>query len=153
MTSTKTILGLVVLLGWPCLGLGSRADAGFVVGTSIEAVEGDQSSSWEWVVRSFRRSDDNAPRRQAPEWTGSSVPQDTLPPGTPVPTRGPRLANPDGEGCHSNAPSGPNGPSLVMNVNSRPALAQPTRVGLLFLSDSPYQPDPPGSRLFRPPRS
>jgi len=135
----KSLIGLLVLLAWPCLGLGGSARAAFVITLGAdEALVSGASSGGAGEEGGSR--DTGTPGR-------ASLPRHLVPAGPsfqPSSTAG---------GTTSSGPgAGPGGPGLVGLLIADSPRLQSVGTGILFLSDERFKPPPFASRLFRPPR-
>jgi len=156
----KPILGLIVLLAGPCLGLGGRAEASFALARSALAPERPPVSlglEFQLVLNGEEPVEPEAPcsstsatSEPAPVAPGESP----RPPARyhhilPVPTG---LSN--GTSSAGSPPSGPgSGTGLIFILPSDCAMPGGGESGRLFLADERLNPPPFPSRLFRPPRS
>jgi hypothetical protein len=154
----KPILGLIVLLAWPCLGMGSRVEAGFALGRSafiLERSAGSLGVEFQLVL--------NGDEPAEPEETTTSAAGNETPPPSPRDTPrapGRQVALPSGPGGASpggstagSPPSGPgSGTGLTFILSSDFSVQGADPSGRLFLADERLKEPPFASRLFRPPR-
>jgi hypothetical protein len=154
----KPILGLIVLLAWPCLGLGSRAEAGFALEAATPTAErtpGSLGFEFHLIL--------NGEEPAKPEETCSSTGSEKAPaPFTPgdaprSPYRDLLLVPGGLSNGASSAGSPPStgpgsGPALSFVVPSGIGTTEADSSGRLFLADERIKPPPFDSRLFRPPR-
>jgi len=156
----KPILGLIVLLAWPCLGLGGRAEASFALGGSALTPErspgspgfelqlvlnGDVADEPPLTHSAAGMAKETLPLAPGDSPRAPSAPRDLL----PVP------GGPSTNGASTGTPSAGPGSgatlSFILPLGSLVPGADPS--GLLRLADERLKPPPFASRLFRPPRS
>jgi hypothetical protein len=155
----KLILALLVLLTWPCLGAGSRAQASFAFGRSALAPERIPGSPG-FEFRLILSGDEPVEPDGAPPSSGLG---EEITPVTPRDaSRGPAMPAhlfpiPGGfstgttsTGIPSSGPGPGPGLPFVLPLGAETPRAGLT--GLLFLANERFNPPPFASRLFRPPR-
>jgi len=156
----KLILGLIVLLAWPCLGWGSRVEASFALGRSVLPSERSASSPGFELQLVLNGGETSEPEVSYSSWgTGKETtplePHDS--PRAPLPPRDilSVLAGSFNTGASSTSapPVGPGsgaGLSFILPLGS--LVSRASQSGLLFLADERLDSLPFASRLFRPPR-
>jgi len=157
----KPILGLFVLLAWPCLGWGSRAEASFALGKSALAPEGSPGEPGFELRLVLNGMEAGEPERTS---SSSSLGKETTPFGPGDPPRTPEtprdfLPVPGGSlthgatstGAPSAGASAATGLPFILPLGSLLLGGGPPR--RLFLADERLNPQPIASRLFRPPRA
>jgi hypothetical protein len=154
----KPILGLIVLVAGPFLGLSGRAEAGFALGKSALAPErspGSMGFEFQLVLNGDEPAEPEGTSRMTgtADETSPLVPCD--PPRQPAPHRD--LLIPGGlshgassAGSPSPGPSSGTGLSFILPVDS--GVSGGDLSGRLFLADERFNPPPFASRFFRPPR-
>jgi hypothetical protein len=158
LPGTKQLLGLFVLLIWPCLGLGSRAEASFALTPPAQK----RTPGWLGVeVRLYLNGDETEQPGAAPGNGPREDPSPITPNDAHLRLRLLRdlLAvpcGPQGEGSSSSGSSSPGSGSgsgmscLCLPLGSAGPQTEPS--ARLFLADERYRPPSFASRLFRPPR-
>ena len=156
----KPILGLIVLLAGPCLGLGGRVEASFALGKSALAPErspGSLGFEFQLVLNGDEPAEPEVPcpttgtaKEPAPFMPGDS-------PRAPVPHRD-LLLVPGGltngassTGSPSSGPGSGTGLTFILPVDF--GVFGDSQSVRLVLADERFNPPPFASRLFRPPRA
>jgi hypothetical protein len=155
----KPILGLIVLLTWPCLGLGSRAEASFALGRShLTSGRSAGASGFELqLVLNGEETESKASPSSLGMGKESTPFAPSEPSRAPFPPRNllPRFidlltAGESSTGTSSTGPSsGPGLPFILPSGLLGPGVDQS---GILLLADERVSPPSSASRLFRPPR-
>jgi hypothetical protein len=155
----KPILGLIVLLAWPCLGLGGRVEGSFALGNSALAPERPPNSlgyEFELVFNGDQPAEAERPCSKpcTAKETAPLIPGDS--PRTPVP-HSDLLLVPGGlshggtsASSPSSGPSSGTGLTFILPVDFG-VLGDQQSVRL-FLADERFNPPPFAFRFFRPPR-
>jgi len=155
----KPILGLIVLLAWPCLGWGGRAEASFALGRSALTPERAPGSPGFELRLVLNGDADESPvthssagmaKETVPLAPGDS-PRAPSPPRDLLPVPGGSPANGASTGTPSAGPGSGTGLSFIMPLACLVPGTGPS--GFLFLGDDRLDPPPSASRLFRPPRA
>lgn len=147
----KPLLGLVVLLAFPWLGLGSSARASFVVGqfgsdrAKSSAVPLDNEGTG-CGTSSARTGHEDRPGEEESPWANS--PSRWLLAAWP----GLQTGSSTGGASAPGSASGPGGAGLVGILTLASPSLGPEGAERLFLCDERFKPPPFCSRLFRPPR-
>lgn len=143
----RSLLPLTVLVAGPLLGLGGRAQAGYVPQTSLSV--GTHADLF--GVADAEETESAAADVALP---GDDLPTRFEPPGLPLQESPSFGLIPSGAGSQPSpgAGSGAAGSGHVFAVAALPAADPPALVGVLFLESSAHRPPPFPSRLFRPPR-
>jgi len=153
----KPILGLIVLLAWPLLGLGGRAEASFALGRlSRQPERSGCSVGFELALvlngQEQTEASEARPRRgmrtETPSAPDGNVPNRVFP-------RGPLPADGDLQTGTSSGPVPPTGAGVGAGLSLLPPhvpLLADDASGLLFLAFGRLRPPLFPSRLFRPPR-
>jgi hypothetical protein len=140
MRRIRRILPLVVLLAWPCLGLGGSARAGFALVLAVDGAELEKSSESSSSGGADPSKNGRDPafaelfRRLTPAWQGLQSSSSSSGTSSPSPT------------------SGSGGSGLVGTLTQDCPLTGFEESERLFLADERFKPPPFASRLFRPPR-
>ena len=154
----KPILGLIVLLAWPCLGWGGRAEANFALGQfSHQPDRPGCAFGFEFAL--VLNGGDQAEASAAGSPGGTSADTPSVPEADPplrVFPRAPIPAHGDLQTGASSGPAPPTGPGGGAGLSPllpphAPVLGREVS-GLLFLANDRLRPPPFPSRLFRPPR-
>jgi hypothetical protein len=156
----KPIFGLVVLLAWPCVGLGGRAEAGFALGRTPK-LPGRSAEAPGFELRLVITGETTAEVEQTSSSSGIRIETPTHSPADssrlPFLPRDLLLFFAD---ALSNGTSSAGTGSVVSGAASSLPFILPSGLlgpgvdqsGLLLLADEHLSPSPFASRLFRPPR-
>ena len=156
----KPILGLILLLAWPCLGLGSRVEASFALGRSALAPErspgslgfefqlvlnGDEPAEPEGNCSSTGMAKEPTPFAPGDSPRESGQPLDILLiPGS--------LANGASSASSPSSSGSGSGANLSFILPSGVGMPEADPSGRLYLADDRLSPPPFATRFFRPPR-
>jgi hypothetical protein len=155
----KPILGLLVLLAWPCLGLGGRAQASFALGGSALAPErapGSLGLEFQLVLNGGEPAEpegtpsSSVPAEEATPFAPGDSPRAPAAPVHLLPIPGGLSTGTTASGPPSSSAGSAGGLSIILPSN--PAALGDDPSGRLFLADERFNPPPFPSRLFRPPR-
>jgi hypothetical protein len=149
----KPILGLLVLLACPCLGLGGRAQAGFALGGSALAPErapGSLGLEFQLVLNGGEPAEPEGPPTSAPAEEDAPLPPGDSPRAPAAPVHLLPVPGGTSSGAPSSGAGSGGGLSVILPSNPEALGGDPT--GRLFLADERLHPPPFASRLFRPPR-
>lgn len=151
------MLGLTVLLAWPCLGLSGRAEASFALAPS--KLTEDRLLAAEFQ---HRLNSDKTDEHEEHGATGGRLIDEERPFAPPCPTAPPRFrdlfpaySGSQSQGASSTGGSPPGsgaGVGMPFILTFEALLAGAERGGRLFLADERFKPPPFTSRWFRPPR-
>jgi len=154
----KPILGLIVLLAWPLLGLGGRAQASFSLGQlSRESHRPKCSLGFEFELVLNGEEQTEAAHANSPGGMSGETP--SVPEADPAQRGFPQRPLPRPSDLQTGTSSGPapsTGPGGGAGLSLFPPVPAPVLghdvSGLLFLANERLKPPPFPSRLFRPPR-
>ena len=156
----KPILGLIVLLAWPCLGLGSRVEAGFALERSTLTPERSSGSLGFEFQLVLNGDEPTEPDRSCSTTATTKEPTPITPGDSPREPGRPldilllpgNLAN--GTSCAgSPSTTGPgSGLSLSFILPSGIGMPNDSASGRRYLADDRLDPPPFATRFFRPPR-
>ena len=154
----KPILGLIVLLAWPCQGVGSRAEAGFALANSPPTAECSPGSlGFEFHL--ILNGDEPAKPQETCSSTGTATEPAPFAPGeSPRSPYRDLLLAPGGvsNGTSSAGSPSSSGPGSGMGLSFIPpsdlGMSEADSSGRLYLADERLEPPPFATRHFRPPR-